>query len=465
MSDDIKKSNYGPKGTAAGAQYNPHENQERKARNTGERPGLGPNKNEKAYSSKPGQLSAKQQADAEMTLTNRKKMSGPVKVLSQEEIAALGNKLTPPSKMKKDEMLDIEADGKQETVEGKEPLKKDPKKRWKELKKALDNKSAILDMKELMGSEDEAQEGNAQPQASDLEQELSPEDGEEEQGDDQQEEQPEGEADSEAVSDGSDDGEEQPEEEQDDPESGNGEIPVDPQELIEALKNEGYNDQEIAYVVHGHHAPEVDPTKQAKADATAAMSDHDLNSAKNMAELEHDHARQSLEQERAHKQRMSDLEYEAAQKKHALAQQDSEHKRRMSDVEFEQAQSTNPASQEAAHKQRMLDLEYEKAKKASAVDDGSDADGEANRQMKALEVQQKKLELKLREEEIKLEIEFKRREHELKLKMMEQSMKAQAKQQDEMSTVKHQMKMDSVMNSEPKEDAGKKPAKKVKKDE
>jgi hypothetical protein len=77
----LEKSNYGPKG---GGQYNPADNVKRKAKNLTDTVGAGPNVNVKAYSSKPGQLSAKQQAAAEA-----KKLSGPVKQYTPEEIAAI----------------------------------------------------------------------------------------------------------------------------------------------------------------------------------------------------------------------------------------------------------------------------------------------------------------------------------------------------------------------------------------
>lgn len=51
--------------------------------------------------------------------------------------------------MEKDEMLEVAPDGKQEIVEGKEPLKKDPKKikdKWKDLKKGLNNLESIMDL-------------------------------------------------------------------------------------------------------------------------------------------------------------------------------------------------------------------------------------------------------------------------------------------------------------------------------
>ena len=438
MSDDanMKKSAYGPPGTAAGAQYQAHANQERKARNTGDVVEVGTNKNVKAYSTKAGQLSAKQQAAAENTLKRRKALSGKVKTLTAEEIARLGNN---PTAVIKEEMLDITSDGKREIVEGKEPLKKDPKTRWNALKKALDHNKAFMSLDEAMGDDEEAQpEGEMPPEGG-----VPP--GEEQSAPAQAEQMDGGESPPEAVSAGPEEGqEEQPESEN--PEEGNGELPVDPQELIEALQEEGYSEQEIAYIVHGHHAPDIDESKAAKAEATRAMSNIDVTNAQKSAELEHSHNEQSLAAEREHKKRMQDLEFEQAQKKHALLDQDAAHKQRMADVEHEQAQRNNPAALETAHKQRMLDLEYERAKKEAEQSDGSEGDAEANRELKMLEVEKKKLELKLHQEELKLELEFKKREHELKLKMMEAQLKEQAKHKGEISGIKHEQKLKEAKN-------------------
>ena len=272
---------------------------------------------------------------------------------------------------------------------------------------------------------------DAQQPAPD-EAEMPPQD---EGGEDQQPA-PEGDtADSEAVS-------AAPEEQgQEMPEDGNGSTEPDPQELIEALKEEGYSDQEIAYIVHGQHAPDIDESKAAKAEATRAMSEIDIQNAMKQAGLEHDHQAQSLADEREHKKRMQDLEYEHAQKKHALLDQDAAHKQRMADVEYQRAQQSDPNALEQEHKRRMLDIEYEKAKKEAMAPDGSESDIEVNKQMKQLEVEKKKLELKLRAEEMKLELEFKKREHELKLKMMEHQIKEQAKQKGEISGIKHEQRL------------------------
>lgn len=449
--EGFEKSNYGPKGTAAGAQYSPHENQERKANNTGDVAGQGPNRNVKSYSSKPGQLSAKQQAAREMTPARIKKLSGPVTkpVLTEEEKARyLAN-------MKKDEILEVTPDGKRELVEGRESLKKDPKKkakmavlpdgsgfftgtvgvkkRWKALKKALDHKKAFMDLEDEMGeNEEQPQEDQSQGDAgAQQQQEAAPEEATEQTPPPGQPAQDESaESPPEAVSEGQEENRE----------------PPDPQELMDALKEEGYSDQEIAYIVHGHHAAEVDPTKAAKAQATNAMSDIDIDNAKRQAELEHSHNEQSLAAEREHKQKMRQLELEQAQKKHALMDQEAAHKQRLADNEFQQAQQNNPQALEQEHKKRMLDLEYEKAKKESSHSDDSEGDAEANKQMKQLEVEKKKLELNLRKEEIKLELEFKKREQELKLKIMEQQLKDQAKQKSEIGDIKHEQKLTDAKN-------------------
>lgn len=82
--DDVEKSGYGPKGAGL---YNPADSVGRKARNTGSQIGAGPNVNAKAYSTKPGQLSAKAQAAAEAS--KAKKLSGPVKQYTPAQIAAI----------------------------------------------------------------------------------------------------------------------------------------------------------------------------------------------------------------------------------------------------------------------------------------------------------------------------------------------------------------------------------------
>ncbi|CAM6003910.1 unnamed protein product [Sphagnum balticum] len=86
--EDLDKSNYGPKGAK---QYSAADNVKRKMNNTGDQTGMGQNVNTKSYSTKPGQLSAKQQA----AKTPYKGAAGPVKHFTPEQIAAINeaNKL------------------------------------------------------------------------------------------------------------------------------------------------------------------------------------------------------------------------------------------------------------------------------------------------------------------------------------------------------------------------------------
>jgi hypothetical protein len=79
--EDVEKSGYGPKG---GSQYTIADNAKRKANNMDEISGIGPNKNAKSYSSKPGQLSAKQQAAKAPSGA-----AGPVKQYTPAQIAAI----------------------------------------------------------------------------------------------------------------------------------------------------------------------------------------------------------------------------------------------------------------------------------------------------------------------------------------------------------------------------------------
>ena len=82
-------SNYGPK--KAGL-YNAPDNERRKVSRTGDVvEGVGPNTAARSYSTKPGQMSAKESANEEQKKV--KKLSGPVKVFSPEEKQALATKM------------------------------------------------------------------------------------------------------------------------------------------------------------------------------------------------------------------------------------------------------------------------------------------------------------------------------------------------------------------------------------
>ncbi len=87
--DDVEKSNYGPKGAGL---YNPTHNARRKANNTGDSVGQGPNVNVKSYSTKPGQLSVKEQVNLATRIQHAANKKQPVKQFTPEEIEAENKK-------------------------------------------------------------------------------------------------------------------------------------------------------------------------------------------------------------------------------------------------------------------------------------------------------------------------------------------------------------------------------------
>ena len=103
-------SSYGPKGTAAGAQYNQTDNLDRKATRTGAVvDGIGPNKAARAYTSS-GFGTAAQQAATTAKEQRKLNRQQPVKVFSEEEKRALQAKLTPPA-LRKSESVSFAENG------------------------------------------------------------------------------------------------------------------------------------------------------------------------------------------------------------------------------------------------------------------------------------------------------------------------------------------------------------------
>lgn len=89
--EEMEKSNYGK--FKGGSQYNSADNAKRKANNIGDsHASLGPNSNVKAYSTKPGQMSGKAQADLTARIQNAANKKQPVKTWSPEQIAAENEK-------------------------------------------------------------------------------------------------------------------------------------------------------------------------------------------------------------------------------------------------------------------------------------------------------------------------------------------------------------------------------------
>ena len=82
---EMTKSGTGPKGWGL---YSPNDNARRKMKNVGDKTGIGPNVNTKAYSSKPGQMSAKQSANLTARIQAKASKNNPVTKLTPEQIAA-----------------------------------------------------------------------------------------------------------------------------------------------------------------------------------------------------------------------------------------------------------------------------------------------------------------------------------------------------------------------------------------
>jgi hypothetical protein len=231
------------------------------------------------------------------------------------------------SKMKKVE--EKMPDGSVKRAPGKELLEKEPsllKSRWNVIKEALQkavvSNSAIPDMKSLMApaeSEAPAQPDDTQqqPPADDAQPDASAapaQDDGENAGDSpddtasQQDAAPEQSQDA-----------EQPQEDMSD------------DELIAALKEEGYTDQEIGFVLWGHHMP---------TDALNTVQDH----AHEMAQID-----------------PQDPEHDEDNREHA-----KDHMKAMRDVELSHAKAKDPTpdlQMMREHKKAMLEMEREKAKK------------------------------------------------------------------------------------------------------
>ncbi len=90
-SEETEKSDYG-KAKDGSSQYVVADNVKRKLGNTGDRLDLGPNSNVKAYSSKPGQPSAKQAVGLESKKYQKINRKQPVKIYSPDEIKQLEEK-------------------------------------------------------------------------------------------------------------------------------------------------------------------------------------------------------------------------------------------------------------------------------------------------------------------------------------------------------------------------------------
>ena len=336
--------------------------------------------------------------------------------------------------VEKYDRVEVTADGKRELDYGKEDLNKEPdiKKRWSKLKKALDSSTAIMDLASAEGG-DEDKDQQEQPQDQGEQPQLGQNEQPQDRGE-QDAQQPEA-AGAETASPDSQDAEGQAPE-------GDSDQQKD-QEVIDFLRQEGYDDSEIAYIIHNHSVPI--PTKDdnaaqneaAKGEARLAQqqADHDLQQG---------HAKEAHQQERRqdedehkhtieHKKRMGDVEYEKAKADLVDPALAGEHKKKMLDVEYEIAsKKKEQAALETEHKKRMLDLEHETQKKKVSKEDPIDD----------IKRMQAEFELNIKKMEAELELKYKEKELQLNLKLKEEAAKLKSKMQEE------QMKNDHEVNTQ-----------------
>ena len=346
--------------------------------------------------------------------------------------------------VEKYDRLEVAPDGKRELDYGKEDLNKEPdlKKRWNKLKKALDSSAAIMDLSSAEGEDEQeeqpAQEAQPPPEGDEQPAEAAPE------GDEQPAEAaPEGDEQPAAEPTAED---QAPQEAGDQTPENNPDQQKQDQEVIDFLREEGYEDSEIAYIIHNHSMPiptKNDHTAQneaAKGEARLSQIQDDHEQQQGRAKEAHDQERRQDEEEHQHtiehKKRMHDVEYDKAKSELVDPTLAGEHKKKMLDVEYEiAAKKKEQAALETEHKKRMLDLEYQKAHKEANKEDPADA----------AKKEQMQFELQMRRMEKELELEFKKKELALKLKLTEES----AKQKH--SHAQQQAEADAVVNAQVRE--------------
>jgi hypothetical protein len=358
---------------------------------------------------------------------------------------------TMESEAKKYDRIETSPDGKTELDYGKEELNKPGlQQRWEYIKKALDHKSAIMDVSQQEGDDEHqtatGQEDQGQNSPDEQPEQASSQDmaGQQDEGQHTPDEQP-NESSEQTVDDNKDQTQDKPDEQptdvqadtasQQDTEQEGGQDSnnyENEQKIIEALKDEGYSPTEIAYIMHGQAMPEpnLDDEKMSAVKQKAAMdsqaTSHKIDMANKIGEIDVNHKKRLSDAEHDHKQKMYEIERKKAESE--LGASDPELKR--------------------THQQRMLDLEYEKKKRELDFDDKA-GEAEHNKALRALEIEKAK-------QEMALDIEFKKQE--MKLKLEEKKMLAAQNKEHKsaVADIKHAQAIQEAKNPEPE----KKPLKK-----
>jgi len=253
--------------------------------------------------------------------------------------------------IEKYDRVEVTADGKIELDYGSEPLDKKPSgsvsEKWDSIKKALD-KDSFISINDVLSDDEEDDEEESQD-GDQVQPEHSSQDGSllrdtpSEQEEDYDESQLQ-------------DSEEELETGRQDGADG----PIDegsPEQALQALEDhlrqEGYSDHEISYIIHGH-APHQPTSDEINSDKDAKLADLDLNHHSRMKDVEHQKALFDMETnslDREHKKRILDLEYEFLKQEKQL---ELEHKKKELELKLEQQRSRfeKPKSQAAVGNSR-----------------------------------------------------------------------------------------------------------------
>lgn len=305
--------------------------------------------------------------------------------------------------IEKQDRIEITADGKQQFDVGAEPLDK-LKSKWNKLKKALDNSKSILDMTSQEYQDDESSDEDK----GDNEQPEDIKEGNSENKEQESEQQDENDPNrdisnsddaigSDQSLDNNEDASEEGAEDKDVSEQSKGNMSDD--ELAQHMKDDGYSDEEIAYIMQGHQMP------------TPTLDDHKMSNEKAKGELIQQNMKDDSVLDRDHKKRMNELQYKKAESELADPEVEKSHRKRMLDLEHEiETVKKKQIELELEHKKKLLDLEFDKAKQEASKEDPAEK----------VKEEQLKFELEMKRLDKELEMEFKKKELALKLKMQEE---------------------------------------------
>lgn len=339
-------------------------------------------------------------------------------------------KLKTIEKQDKPTRVEVAPDGKRELDFGIEPLDK-LKNKWDIIKKALDSDKAILDLLSLEYQEPDKNESKSGSTDNSSEPEQAPQQNES-QGNNptqdsqqqvpQQNESPVNNTTADSQQQAPQQNESQGNDPTQDPQQQDAssdtasppEEQMSEEEIIQSMKDEGYTDEEIAHVVHGHQTP------------TPTLDDHKMANEKAKGELTHQNLKEDAESERGHKTRMNELAYQKAQQEMADPEVEKAHRKRMLDVEHEvEVFKKKKAELELDHQKKILDLEFNRAKTEAEKKDPTEEST----------VKQLEFELEMKRMEKQVELDFKKKELALKLKMQEelgrQKMEHQSRQAED----------------------------------